>query len=279
VSADGAIRDGASAGAGSDINVVGTTTLVSTTDSNIVLDDRTNEFAGSVSASGADITGTLNVSADGAIRDGASAGAGSDINVAGASTLVSTTDDNINLDDGTNEFVGAVSASGANISLGNANAIELADIDATGSLDVSAGGEIGDGDSAGAGSDIDVAGETTLVSTANNNITLDDETNDFVGPVSASGANISLKDSSAIELADIDASGTLKVSAAGAIRDGASVAAGSDINVAGATSLVSITDSNIVLDDGTNDFAGSVSASGANISLADTSAINGAGVD
>ena len=112
------------------------------------------------------------------------------MNVQGTSTFTSASD--ITLDDATNDFVGAVSASGMDVTLRDTNALELADIEVSGDLVVTAGGPIDDGPQVGVGSDVNVQGTSTITSASN--ITLDDATNDFVGAVNASGAEITLSD-------------------------------------------------------------------------------------
>ncbi len=259
----------------SQVIVLGTSVLAAA-GGTISLDNFSNNFGGSVSANGhnisiadtsgielgdIDASGSLQVIAFGDINDGSTTGSGADINVTGTTALLSAGD--ITLDDATNNFIGAVSASGVNVNLSDINSIELADIDASNfTLNASS---IDDGVTSGVGSDIDVSGTTAVSSSGN--ITLDDATNNFGGAVSASGTNVNLSDIDLIELADIDASGNLAVTAGGAIDDGAQIAAGADINVSGASTLISA--SNITLNDATNDFTGSVSASGTAVAIVD----------
>ena len=269
VTAVGAISDGTQTAFGGDIDVAGASTLTSTGGSNIVLNDTTNDFQGSVSASGAtirlsdrnnivladiDAAGNLEVIAVGTILDGLQTSAGGDINVQGSTKLTSTGGADILLNDATNNFVRALSASGGTITLSDTNNIVLDDIDASGNLSVTVVGVITDaGPRAAAGGDINVSGNTTLVSTSGANIALNDPTNDFVGSVSASGATIRLSDVNDISLADIDASGNLFIVVVGSIvDDGATAGTGSDVNVGG-TAVLSA-GGTIVLDDPNHDF-------------------------
>jgi filamentous hemagglutinin family protein len=247
----GAIDDGAQAGAGADVNVTGPTTLIAAT--SITLDDATNDFNGLVNASGTDITlrdansitladieasGTLTVQAAAAIADGAEGdlvagfGGSSDVDVTGDTTLIAGT--SITLDDSTNAFGGAVSAAGTDISLRDSGSIKLADIDASGTLVVDAGGSIDDGDPAGASGDVNVAGNATL--TATGDITLDDATNDFAGSVDADSdtGSIVLADANALILGTIDTDDDLTIVTGGSVTD----TLGRAISVGGHTSIM-----------------------------------------
>lgn len=276
------------AGAAIDQQAMSTVTLsgladLTATGANITLNEATNDFA-AIDAEGADLTfrdangveltdidasGALSVTAlGGDITDGDAVAtpAGSDVNVAGTTTLVAS--GAITLDDATNDFGGAVSADGQAIILRDANSIILGDIDASGALLVEAisGGISQDGDGA-IGGDINAAAGASF--TASTNIALTDALNDFVGAVTADGADVSLTDLNAIELADIDAA-TLTVAAA-SIDDGGAGAPGGDINVSGETMLTA--SAAITLDDALNDFGGVVTASGTAITLRDANSI------
>ena len=143
---------------------------------------------------------TLDVTAGTAITDSGV------VTVTGVTDLSAVTDITL---DSANEFGGAVSASGTTIILNDVNDIELADIDAAGNLAVTAVGSIDDGSPTALDGDVDVGGTSTLISSGGGNITVDDTTNDFVDPVRASGEDIALGDASDIQLADIDATGSL----------------------------------------------------------------------
>ena len=110
----------------------------------------------------------------------------------GEASLDAGTSDIVLDNDAIHDFADAVSASGANITVDDENAIELANINATGNLSVTAVGTIDDGVVTGTTTDVDVAGTSTFISSSNANITVDDNTNEFVGAVSAAGTDVTL---------------------------------------------------------------------------------------
>ena len=148
-------------------------------------------------------TGTLSVTAGGAA--GETITDTGTVDVDGTTTLNSGLAD-IVLDTVTNDFTGAVTASGANITLVDANAIVLGTITASGDLSVTAlGGTITDTGT------VNVDGTTNLSATSD--IVLDTVTNDFTGAVTASGADITLVDANAIVLEDVTGTGTVTITA------------------------------------------------------------------
>jgi hypothetical protein len=244
-------QDDVTQAAGSVVSATGETTLASTA-GDITLDGAGNDFGGTVNASGGnveladangielgnvDADGTLGVTAEGDVTQAD----GSTISATGETTLASATGD-ITLDGENNDF-GVVNASGGNIALADANGIELGDVNASGSLGVSAEGNITQAD----GGTVSTGGETTLAS-ANGDITLVSESNDFGGTVNAAGGNVALADANGIELGDVNASGSLGVSAEGDITQ----ADGSTISATGETTLAAGGD--ITLDGENNDF-------------------------
>ncbi|MEQ9548930.1 MAG: filamentous hemagglutinin N-terminal domain-containing protein, partial [Coleofasciculus sp. G3-WIS-01] len=128
------------------------------------------------------ISGTLNITANGAITDL------ENLTVAGVTTL--NANGNITLDDANNFSTVAVT-SGANVTLNDSNAIDLGTSSITGTLGVTAVGEITDSGA------LSVTGETRL--NANGNITLDNA-NNFSTVAVTSGANVTLNDSDTIDL-------------------------------------------------------------------------------
>ncbi|MEO1658106.1 MAG: filamentous hemagglutinin N-terminal domain-containing protein [Pseudomonadota bacterium] len=269
--------------------VIEADTITMQSDGTISLTNAANDFSGSIDASGTaitlvdtnaielgdiDSTGSLTVTAGGAITDGAGVAAGSDINVATTTTLSSSAA--VELNDGTNDFGGAFSASGTSVTLADANDIELADIDTAGTLTVRAlGGAITDGVAVGAGSDIN-AGAADLAATAG--VTLNDNTHDFTGPVSVVAPSVVLTDANDIELGDIDTAGTLTVTAVtGSITDGAQVGAGDDVNAGGLVNLSA--GAAITLDDQTNDFGAGINASATSVTLSDTNSVELGDID
>nr|MBP6468516.1 hypothetical protein [Fusobacteriaceae bacterium] len=83
---------------------------------------------------------------------------------------------------------------------------------ASGTLDVTAEDNI----TQTAGTTITATGETTVVAT-NGNITLDSATNDFIGAVSLSGANVSIADANALTLGTTTATSDLTLKSTGDI--------------------------------------------------------------
>ena len=119
-----------------------------------------------------------------------------------------------------------------------------------------------------------VNGATSLTGTV---VTLDQATNDFVGPVAISANTATIADANTITLGDIDMTANLLVTATGSIIDDGVGAAGDDINVDGITNLVA--GGTIVLDDTFHDFNNGgvgndpVNASGTSITLNDANNI------
>ncbi|MCA8929899.1 MAG: filamentous hemagglutinin N-terminal domain-containing protein, partial [Alphaproteobacteria bacterium] len=171
-----------------------------------------------------------------------------------------------------NDFVGAVSADGTNISLTDANALTLGDIDDAGNLVVVAGGAVDDGADAGATNNVDVTG-TTSVMAGGNDVTLDNASNTFGGAVTIAGANVAVTDgTSALELGDIDASGSLTVVAGGAVTQSGGGVAGDQINV-GTTTAINAAGNAVTLNGSLNDFIGAVSVAGTDVNLRDANAL------
>ena len=146
----------------------------------------------------------------------------------------------------------------------------------------------------GAGATVTVGGDTSLA--ASEDIILDDPTNDFGGPVSAStDGNLALEDANDLDLGTIDADGDVTVGAGDDVNftgpvtvggdaevtagtngngtGGITQGAGATVTVGGDTSLAASED--IILDDPMNDFGGPVSAStDGNLALEDANDLN-----
>ena len=250
------------------INATGAATLAAT-NGNIALNSVNNDF-NTVNASGVNVvladkdeielgniiaTGTLGVNAATDITQTT----GTTITATLATTLASTNNGDIKLD-GTNNDFSSIIASGKDVTLTDANGIELGTITTTGTLGVNAVDSI----TQTAGATITAALATTLAST-NGNIALSNANNDFQSTVNASGGNIALEDKDSITLGNITSTGTLGVTATTDITQ----TTGTTITAALATTLAATT-GNIALDSTTNDFVGTVNATGANVTLADT---------
>ena len=278
-----------------DSGVPGATTLTTLTNSgNLVMAAGNLSTTGALSTAGYEQSGgTLNVggaltihSVSGGVTLGTiTAGSLSLTSSAGAITqLASTTLDvtgtssltapsyGITLANTSNIFGGAVTSSGSNIDLlQSTGGLKLGNTIATGTLTVmTERGAI----TQSASTAVDVSGATNLsaVNLGANpgvaNITLANSTNDFVGPVTASGLNINLLNTSGagLILGNTTASGTLTLSSVGPITQSASTA----VNVTGATSLTA-TNYGITLANASNSFEGAVTSTGSNIDLVDSS--------
>ena len=261
VTAGGAITDSGA------LAVTGTTTLSAGAD-DITLDSAPNNFSTVSITSGKNVTlvdataldlgvstvmGNLDVTAGGAITDsGALAVTGT--------TLLSAGANDITLDTATNNFSTVAISSGKNVSLVDSNALDLGASTISGNLDVTAGGAITDSGA------LAVTGKATLSAGAND-ITLDTATNNFGTVVISSGKNVTLVDANTIDLGASTVSGTLDVTAGGAITDSGALA------VTGTTTL-SAGANDITLDTATNNFSTVLVKNGKNVSLVDANAIN-----
>ncbi len=281
----GAVTQTAAGAAGDNIDVTGTTDITSVGFA-VTLDEATNDFGGVVSVAGTNISlrdtnaiqlddiddaGDLVVVASaGAITQTAAAGPTNNIDVTGTSSFTAT-GNSVTLNSSDNNFTGAVSAAGTNISLRDTNVIVLDDIDDAGDFTLITGGAVTQTAAGAAGDNIDVTG-TTDITSVGFAVTLDEATNDFGGVVSVAGTNISLRDTNAIQLDDIDDSGAFTLTAGGAVTQTAAGVAGDNVDVTGTTSITA-TGFAVTLDQATNDFVGAVSAAGTNISLTDANSL------
>ncbi len=285
LTAGGAVSQTAAAGAGNNIDVTGTSSFTATGNA-VTLTASNNDFGGAVSAVGTNISltdtnaiqlddiddgGNFVLTSGGAVTQTAAGVAGDNVDVTGT-TSITATGFAVTLNEATNDFGGAVSAAGTNISLTDVGAIQLDDIDDGGNLVVIASaGAITQTAAAGAGNNIDVTGTSSFTATGNA-VTLTASNNDFGGAVSAVGTNISLTDTNAIQLDDIDDGGNFVLTSGGAVTQTAAGVAGDNVDVTGTTSITA-TGFAVTLNEATNDFGGAVSAAGTNISLTDVGAI------
>ncbi len=276
------------------LTITGTTTITAGAN-NVTLNNSGNDFTGAVSVISANdvllrdtnaidlgastVSGTLGVTANGAITDSGN------LTVTGVTTLAAGAGNNITLDNN-NNFSTVAITSGNNVTLKDTGAINLGNSAVSGNLGVTAGGLIdftGAGAStvggtmgltttaggitdSGAGT-LAVTGVSTLAAGAGNNITLDNN-NNFSTVAITSGNNVTLKDTNAIDLAASTVSGTLGVTANGAITDSGNLV------VTGATTLNAGAANNITLDTAGNDFVGAVSVvSGNDVTIVDTNSL------
>jgi hypothetical protein len=246
---------------------------LATTSGDITLDSATNNFGGSLGASGENISltnyahdvtlgdissqGTFGIATTGAISQSTTA----TISVIGETTLATSGD--ITLDGANNNF-STINASGANVALADINGIELGAITTTGTLGVDAVNNI----SQKSGTALSVGGDTTLASTAGN-IALDSATNNFTGSFGARGDNVALTNyAHSLTLGDVVSNTTLNI-----VTDNQTITqkAGSTL-VSSGTATLDAGSSDVTLTNSGNDFA-TVNVTGANVALADANGI------
>ncbi len=156
---------------------------------------------GAVDLGPSTVGGALSVSTSGAITDSGA------LDIGGTTSLSPGAGNSVTLDTATNDFTGAVGmANGTNLTLVDANALVLGTISITGALSVTAGGAITDT------GNLTIGTTTSLTAGAANDITLDNA-NNFGGAVTVvSGNNVTLNDTSAIDLGGLSTiSGTFNV--------------------------------------------------------------------
>ncbi|HEY1101460.1 MAG TPA: hypothetical protein VGF99_21150, partial [Myxococcota bacterium] len=276
------------------------------------------DAAGSVAFNGTASVGSLDVDTN------ANGGAGGNVTQTGSLTVAGAT----NLDAGTsdvalthtgNDFAGSVTITNADdVSLDDANSLLLADVVATGALDVDTAGAVefsgsttaaslevdsnANGGSGGyvmqSGGSLTVAGATTF-DAGTGNVSFTQATNDFGGAVGVTSADdVSLDDANNVTFSGVSAAGALDVDAAGAVAftgvasvgsldvdtnanggSGGNVSQTQTVTVAGTTNL-DAGSSNVVLDHATNDFGGAVSIAAAeDATIADVNDLEFANAD
>ncbi len=123
------------------------------------------------------------------------------------------------------------------------------------------------GVSQGASAQLIVSGSTTLAAGSSTDITLSHASNNFGSVIITSARNVTLVDVNAIVLGAGTVSGTLSVTAGGAITQSGALV------VTGSTTLAAGSANDITLGTSTNNFATVSITSGNNVTLADTNAI------
>jgi len=273
-----------SAGSGNNITLNGANSFSSvgvTSGNNVILNDTTGAFDLGAST----ISGTLDVTTVGAITDSGA------VTVAGTTTLVAGAGNNITLDNAGN-FSTVIVTSANNLTLVDTDALNLGTSTLSGTLTLTAGSHITQSGV------LTVPGQTTLAVTgAGSDILLGTQLNDLgtLAPVftgtTANVRDVSLHnihagaaestftgltnlrnltliyENAPINLSGLSASGTMNLTAGGAITDSGAV------TVAGTTTLAAGAGNNITFDNADN-FSTVVITSGNNVTLNDTSALD-----
>ncbi|MDB3958413.1 hypothetical protein N9408_05845, partial [Opitutales bacterium] len=185
-----------------------------------------------------------------------------DINIDGTLS-VSAVGQNIDLSGGgSNDITGAVTLTGAAVTLGDSTATSIAAITATGALSVTSGGAI---TQTGA---ID-ADSTASFTAGGNAITLANAGNDFSGAVSLSNSgsnNVSLTDTNALDLGTVGIGQNLTLTTGGALTDSGA------ITVSGLATIISSGQA-VTLGDSTTANFGSIDFTGGIVSITEASAM------
>ena len=206
------------------------------------------------------LTGNLTVISGGAVTDSGAL-------VIGGTTSVSAPGQNITLDNA-NQFTGAVSLAGANVTLNNTvSSLVMGTGSVSGNLTVTSTTAV----TQSGVTTLTVAG-TTSFSAVGQNITLNNG-NQFTGAVSLTGANVAVTDAAGLVLGTTTATGTFDATAdAGNISQTGALIAGNS------TFTASAAGANIILDNAENTLNGTVTFAGAGglakVTLVDTTAVD-----
>ncbi|MDG1138156.1 MAG: filamentous hemagglutinin N-terminal domain-containing protein [Opitutales bacterium] len=230
--------------------------------------------------------GSVNLTSSGAITQ-----TGSILNNGQTTTLAAGLSNDIVLSDASNDFGTITVTSGNNVSFRDLSGISLSPITGTqvaGSLTLQTAGGValalpaitlGEGDNlsitaTGAVTDSGslIVPGTTTISASGLDITLDDSSNNF-GAIGVTGANISILDVDAVDLASSVVSGTFGVTSGGAIINSGALA------ITGASTFTNTdgTDEVITLNNAGNAFTGTVTIatdSGSAVTIVDTTALD-----
>lgn len=253
----------------------------------ISLGNTGNDFQGTVSLSGgnvtvadantltlgtSNVTGTLNVTASGALsQTGPLTVTGSTSINAGANPVTLT---------GANDFQGPVALTASTASINDANALQLSAVNVSGALSLTTGGAV----TQFAGSAVNVAGTTTVDAGANP-ITLIEASNNFGSVVSLRGGVTQITDINALILGTL-ATGALTARSNGALDLGQGTVSGNlvanstggaisqtgALNVTG-TSAINAGAGAITLTNAANDFVGALSLTGGATALSDANGV------
>ena len=188
---------------------------------------------------------------------------GTSLSVTGSSSLTARNNGvaaSIVLAEAGNDFQGAVSLDGSQVTVHDAHALVLGRVVATGHLEVVSGGPLTQT------SPLQVSGTADLTATLGD-ITLTHASNDFTGAVTLSASNINVRDSNALPLGRLTSTGNVSLVSNGDVTQTG------PITISGITTI-SAGGGDITLTDASNDFTQTLSISGANIRLHDAGALS-----
>jgi hypothetical protein len=194
-----------------------------------------SNITGNLTLANMNVLGTLGVN----IASDILQKAGTTIEVAGATTLASTSGD-VKLDGANNDF-STINVTAKDIVLADKNAIELGTITSTGTFEVDAVDNI----SQKAGTALSITGDLTLASSSGN-VTLDSATNNFTGSLNASGNNITLDNyAHALTLGNITSQTLLDITTTGNITqsNGTTLVSNGITNIDAGTADVTLSNS------------------------------------
>ena len=259
--------------------VTGTTGITAGSGNNITLDDSSNNFTGAVSVvSGDDVSlrdanamdlGASTISGNLTLQTGGALTQSGALAVTGTTGVTAGAGNNVTLNTATNDFTGAVSVvSGDDVSLRDANAMELGASTISGDLTLQTAGAL---TQSGA---LAVTGTTGVTAGEDNNVTLDNASNDFAGAVSVvSGNDVALVDAGAIDLGASTVSGTYAVTATA----GGGITNSGALDITGPATFTAADGQSIAVANAGNSFGSTVAFSGgtlANVSVLDTTAFD-----
>ncbi len=186
------------------------------------------------------ITGTLDITVDGAITQS------STLTVAGALTLTAGETNNITLTKSSNDFASVEIISACDVALRDKNELELAESIVSGNLTVTTAGDLTQSGI------LTVNGKTTLTAGSSHDILLATYDNDFGELRIVSGGNVEISDVGELVLGTSRISGTLDVHTDGSLTQSGA------LTVRGSATLI-VDDGDLLLDHASNNFATGVS--------------------
>ncbi|MDX1901184.1 MAG: hypothetical protein SFW66_04150 [Gammaproteobacteria bacterium] len=202
------------------LTITGASTFSAGSANNITLSTGTNNFstvsissgnnvaltdANSVILGASTVSGTLGVTTTGTITQSGA------LSVTGTTTLAAGAANDITLTNASNDFSTIGITSGNNVSITDANALILGASTVSGTYNVTTSGALTQSGT------LTITGLATFTAGTANDITLSTTTNNFSTVKVISGNNINIRDTNAIVLDAISASGTLTITAGNAI--------------------------------------------------------------